>query len=231
MHVSAKRPEHILMATDLGPASASAFRFAGSLAKATGARLTVFHAIAPLLVFDFGGWDPHSFILAAENERSKALTEIFQLCIDELDDSVNVSVEVRECNPVQGIVKLVNDAACDLIVLGTHAWGPVASLFLGSVAQGVVHESDVPVVMVRAGVNDAFQLRSVLCPVDSSAAAHAAAEHASMLAEATGAELRLLDLAGRANADQAAPAFEWQPGSISMGTTRNTPSPRVTGRG
>ncbi len=47
------------------------------------------------------------------------------------------------------IVRYASHGTFDQIVLGTHGRGPVGSLFLGSVAQRVVHLSSVPVLLVR----------------------------------------------------------------------------------
>lgn len=215
-----KHPEHIVMATDLGPASASAFQFAGGLAEATGAKLTIFHAIAPLVFFDFGGWDPQSFAIAAENQKTKARHEIEGLCSAELDAPVNVAVEVRECSPVQGILQFAEEVGADLLVLGSHAWGPVASVFLGSVTQGVLHQSPIPVTTVRPGIAGSGKLRTILCPIDSSASAQEAASQAIVMAAATGADLNLLPLEKEVSSRDSTPPVEWQPGSISLGVVR-----------
>ena len=49
----------------------------------------------------------------------------------------------------QEIVRVATEQAVDQIVLGTHGRGAMGSLFLGSVAQQVVHLSTRPVLLVR----------------------------------------------------------------------------------
>ncbi|MCG9024427.1 universal stress protein [Laribacter hongkongensis] len=47
---------------------------------------------------------------------------------------------------------LVEDADkwnADLIVMGTHGWGEFMNLIMGSVAEGVLRKSDVPVMLLR----------------------------------------------------------------------------------
>jgi nucleotide-binding universal stress UspA family protein len=47
------------------------------------------------------------------------------------------------------IVRVAQELAVDEIVMGTHGRGAVGGLFLGSVAQRVVHLSKVPVLLVK----------------------------------------------------------------------------------
>ena len=41
------------------------------------------------------------------------------------------------------------NSQCDLIVMGTHGWTGVMHLLMGSVAEGVLRQSEIPVMMVR----------------------------------------------------------------------------------
>jgi nucleotide-binding universal stress UspA family protein len=47
------------------------------------------------------------------------------------------------------ILRVADERGVDQIVLGTHGRGAVGSLLLGSVAQRVVHQAKVPVLLVR----------------------------------------------------------------------------------
>lgn len=47
------------------------------------------------------------------------------------------------------IARVANEQGVDQIVLGTHGRGAVGSLFLGSVAQRLVHLSSLPVLLVK----------------------------------------------------------------------------------
>lgn len=48
-----------------------------------------------------------------------------------------------------GVVQVAALESVDQIVLGTHGRGAVGNLFLGSVAQRVVHMAPVPVLLVK----------------------------------------------------------------------------------
>jgi nucleotide-binding universal stress UspA family protein len=71
------------------------------------------------------------------------------------------SAHARECGlehvstqsalgyPATEIVRVAEERGVDQIVMGTHGRGAVGSLFLGSVAQRVVHLTKVPVLLVK----------------------------------------------------------------------------------
>jgi nucleotide-binding universal stress UspA family protein len=52
-------------------------------------------------------------------------------------------------DPAAEIVKLARELGCGLIVMGTRGLGAVAGLALGSVATKVVHDADMPVLLVK----------------------------------------------------------------------------------
>jgi nucleotide-binding universal stress UspA family protein len=51
--------------------------------------------------------------------------------------------------PATEIVRVAEERGVEQIVMGTHGRGAVGSLFLGSVAQRVVHLTNVPVLLVK----------------------------------------------------------------------------------
>lgn len=51
--------------------------------------------------------------------------------------------------PTQRILELAEREKCDLIAMSTHGHGFIKDLFLGSVAAGVRHRTDIPVLLLR----------------------------------------------------------------------------------
>lgn len=62
---------------------------------------------------------------------------------------VEVSAEVQEGNAAQMIINYVKKNAVDLIAIATHGYSGVKKLMFGSVALQVLHEADVPVLLIR----------------------------------------------------------------------------------
>ncbi|MEN9657639.1 universal stress protein [Iodobacter fluviatilis] len=68
-------------------------------------------------------------------------------------DGIEVETNLLESwggNLAQAIVKEAESWSAELIVMGTHGYGGLTHLLMGSVAEGVVHCTPVPVLLVRA---------------------------------------------------------------------------------
>jgi len=59
------------------------------------------------------------------------------------------TVEQLEGDPAETIARRAADLGCESITMGTHGLGSFGILFLGSVAQRVVHHTTVPVTLVK----------------------------------------------------------------------------------
>ena len=81
-----------------------------------------------------------------------------------LFESAGVTFE-RELNSgyaATAIIEIAERQHCDLIVMGARGLGYVRAAFLGSVSQGVLHASKIPVTIVnRTSANAAAQSQSV----------------------------------------------------------------------
>ena len=70
--------------------------------------------------------------------------------VAELPDDVSVTSVVMAGAPAQVILERLREGRHDLLVMGTRGLGRVGSALLGSVAQQVLHQAEVPVLVVRA---------------------------------------------------------------------------------
>jgi manganese transport protein len=66
-------------------------------------------------------------------------------------DGLTVSPVLSEGDPPREILKLARSSGCDLIAMTTHGHRFVQDFLLGSTIEKVRHESDVPLLLVRAG--------------------------------------------------------------------------------
>ena len=104
---------------------------------------------------------------------------------------------VLEGEPVFEIVGYTKGVDADAIVVGTHGRSGLKRLFMGSVAEGVLHTASVPVFTVRAEARVAANA-GILVPVDGSACSLEALDVAVGFAAALGSDVivcHVVDLA------------------------------------
>ncbi|MFN8526212.1 MAG: universal stress protein [Chloroflexota bacterium] len=84
-------------------------------------------------------------------------------------------VHVREGEPSEGVLSLVDELGVSAIVMATHGRGGMPRLVLGSVAERILSQATVPVLLIRpeAGVTPP-SLGRVLVPLDGSPLAECA---------------------------------------------------------
>jgi nucleotide-binding universal stress UspA family protein len=138
----------ILVAIDGSEHAAQALRTAAQLASEENARLTVMTAVPPTPA------------LAQITAAGAALTEVADLMgdagkqiraqVDDLPDDISVTTLVVSGHAAHEILKELRDGRHDLLVMGTRGLGRVGSALLGSVSQAVLHEAEVPVLVVHA---------------------------------------------------------------------------------
>jgi len=145
-----KRIRRVLYATDCSDASRRAFKTAVAIAKATGARLTILHALTPVLPAV-----PQQLIDAVVlDQLEKQTRRWIARELDKLADKARVAgitarTALRGGDPVDQIVRTARREGIDLIVVGTHGRHGLPKFFLGSVAERVIATAPCPVVTVR----------------------------------------------------------------------------------
>ena len=144
--------KHILIATDGSAASEHAAKLAVGLARTHGARLTAVYVADPYPYVGIGEINPMGFqayMDVAHDQASRAHAVVDALCKQE-NPAIALQVRlVEEVAPAAGIVQSAREVGADLIVLGSHGRSGIARLMLGSVADRVVHESTIPVLITR----------------------------------------------------------------------------------
>jgi nucleotide-binding universal stress UspA family protein len=136
----------IVWATDGSPTAALALPYALGLAAPDEAKLVVVHARE--IIVGRGGGFP---VLADESElRAK----IHQQVEDLQHDGVDATYVVRTCaasHAARTISEVAQEVGADLIVVGTHGYGRVANLILGSTTQALLHAGVCPVLAIPTG--------------------------------------------------------------------------------
>ncbi len=57
--------------------------------------------------------------------------------------------EIVTGDPAHAVVDLIEERGCDMVIMGTRGTGPLLSMLQGSVAQSLMQDSPVPVLLVK----------------------------------------------------------------------------------
>lgn len=133
--------------------------------------------------------------------RSQAESESLYLrgLADGAGPDVRVSARLLHGVVVEGLEVDTQRIGADLVVMTTHGRGGIARAWLGSIADGLVRRLNVPVLLVRPGVDsprpcDDVCFKRVLVPLDGSLLAETVLEPTIELARLMGARLTLLQV-------------------------------------
>jgi nucleotide-binding universal stress UspA family protein len=101
---------------------------------------------------------------------------------------------VQSGQPVQVILRTARETDADLLVMGTHALRGWRRAVLGSVTEGVLHGSDIPILTVSRShgvpvMHGPVGVTRVVCPVNFSDTSRDSLRYAARHAEKFGAEL------------------------------------------
>jgi nucleotide-binding universal stress UspA family protein len=197
-------PKRILCPLDFSELSDLALKYAAVAAREYDATLDVLHAETFELPRYFSRSESDHLIQELATAKSglrNHLAEHVQKVLGIHAKEMDLKFEVIETHPVGAILDFTKQAAIDLIVMGTHGYGGLKRLRLGSVAENTVANATVPVFTVRQNTHlfidvtraDSIPvLEKILCPSNMSETAVFALRHAADLAERFGAVLTVL---------------------------------------
>ncbi len=110
-------------------------------------------------------------------------------------DNIYVDHRLEDGSVVDTLVRCAVETSADLVVMTTHGRGPLARAWLGSVADGVVRQSSVPVLLLRPTADPEpmgeHLFRNILVALDGSPLAEQILEHATALGTLVGARYTL----------------------------------------
>jgi len=143
----------IVVAVDFSNATPGVLEMASELAKAFGAQLRLFHVVEPEPSYTAYGFTPDEFpaLHAYQDEaKRRAGAKLEELLATVQPDLPDATSQIAEGSPLHALLDYVQESGADFVVLGSHGHGVIASLLLGSVAEGMVRKAKVPTLIVPA---------------------------------------------------------------------------------
>lgn len=148
----------ILYTTDLTKNASYVFFYTAEMAKKYNAHIVMLHAVEPASQIYYTHTALQSTAKAKEQEQEAGFKELKgrledfcrrmesrlgYTCVDLVS-----KILINQGFPVEEILKVADDEACDAIVLGTHGKGFLRQTFLGSTAASVLERSRKPVFVI-----------------------------------------------------------------------------------
>ena len=186
------RPGVILFASEL-PTNEKAFAYALAEAEKSGAELVILHVVDTLRTSSAvaSGIMYYDYEAAASEETRELEPRVARARAA----GVRARLVMRPGLPADQILAYAQEHPVGRIVMGTHSPGPVSKLLVGSVAEAVLRNAAVPVLIVGQqaadGADRNFEVRTVLCAVSFVASSGMVAQFAAEVAERHGAQLIL----------------------------------------
>ena len=141
--------EVMVVALDFSGVSARVCEVAANLAERMRARVVLLNVTEPQV--DLVGMAPPQAYASAEEEIRKMAEAKLHVVREQMEARGVLVATEHEWGPVVGgILERAQKHRAGLIVLGSHGHGVVYNLLVGSVAEGVLRHSTVPVVVVPA---------------------------------------------------------------------------------
>lgn len=141
----------VIAALDFSDASSPVLEMAASMAKAFGASLQIVHVIEPEPTYSAYGFTPEEFpaIHTFQKEARVRAEKALAAQKEKVGEGV-VETHLLEGNPLHAILDYAESVDDGLLVIGSHGHGVIASVLLGSVAEGVVRKAEIPSLVVPA---------------------------------------------------------------------------------
>ena len=142
----------ILHPTDFSRHSEWAFRLACSLARDHGARLVALYVAPPPV---------YGMAFAHVTQYDELWKKLHQLDVPDLP--VPLECHLRHGHPVDELLRVARDIACDLIVMGMHGQSGIVRVLMGSVTEEIVRRAHCPALAVKTPFSE-----SILVPAAQS---------------------------------------------------------------
>jgi nucleotide-binding universal stress UspA family protein len=173
----------ILVPLDGTAESNVALPLARTIARQTSSQITLLRVL------------PEPYLLAERTAFDEAADALKRVADKLARGGVQVESIVRSGDVVDEILQQCREQAADLIVMRTHGRVGLGRAVLGSVTERVLAESGVPVLLLRPGGRRVTDVRRLLVPIDGSPGGAVALGTAIGLVKATGATMKLLQVA------------------------------------
>jgi nucleotide-binding universal stress UspA family protein len=186
------RIQRILCPVDFSPASLRAAQYAIELAQRYAAQLHLLHIVSPILYT--AELHPYTVSEVIDSLKRQSVRDMKRLERRARAADVTVYGDIRTGDIRHEIDSAIRATKADIVVMGSHGRRGLKKWFLGSVTEGMLRRSPVPVITLR-GSNKSRTISTaprILVTTDFSKGTGNALDYALSIADATGARVTFL---------------------------------------
>lgn len=145
--------KRILIPVDFSPITETVTRVGATLARAFGGEIFLIHVAPPEPEFVTYEPGPPSVREAVAREISAGHRKLHEIDRALEAEGLKVTSLLIQGYTVEKILQEIDRLKIDLVVMGSHGHGALYHLLLGSVSEGVLRKSPVPVLVVPSRGN------------------------------------------------------------------------------
>ena len=151
----------ILIALDYDPTAEKVAELGYFLASSAGAEITIMHVVSlresytslgHITVMGFAGHTEIEPIIGNDIGLNKIAHNFLEKVKQHLNDE-SINILIADGNTAEAIVKAGKDICADIIVLGSHSKKWLENILIGSVAEEVIHLSQIPLYIIPTKKN------------------------------------------------------------------------------
>lgn len=145
------RYDRVLFCTDFSKNSDHAFSYAFGISRRDGSALYIMHVMAYPNNYPhyIEGYLSSEEWAKVEESARKAIDKNFEdMYLSKIKDKSRVSTVTRSGREDEEVIEFVKKEDIDIVVVGTHGRTGIKHAFVGSVAEKIIRQSPVPVLVV-----------------------------------------------------------------------------------
>jgi nucleotide-binding universal stress UspA family protein len=145
------RYRHVLVAYDGSPEAELALAHAVAIAQASRARLALVTVVPPPPLLS---WQVPGGMKGVHESEQAELELRLRAAADKVPDDLSLTTRLLDGDPARELLQAAREGEHDVIVMGSRGRGRVTAAVLGSVSNHVMHEADVPVIVIHRPSGD-----------------------------------------------------------------------------
>jgi nucleotide-binding universal stress UspA family protein len=140
------RYRHVLVAFDGSAEAELALAHAIALAQVYRARLGLVAVVPPPPLL---AWQAPGGMRGVHDSEQTELERTLRAAADRVPDDLSITTQLLDGDPAREILRAAREGEHDVIVLGSRGRGRMTTALLGSVSNRVMHDADVPVIVIH----------------------------------------------------------------------------------